>query len=303
MTHGVLILDKSQGPTSHDVVGRVRRIFRTRSVGHAGTLDPMATGVLVLGIGEGTKLLGHLTGANKAYLATIKLGELTDTLDAQGRVIETCEWPRAVSEAEVMTAAASFLGTQRQRVPEFSAVKQAGVPLYARARRGETLHAPEREVEVQELEILRVQPPELDLRVVCGKGFYVRALARDLARALGTVGHLTRLRRTHSGPFSLTDAAPADLLCAEPALAARELQGYVMSLAAALRDCPRCVLNAQGVVEVRHGRPVRAEHVASMDPLVDGQQPVALLDAGGALRALGRAEAERIVVLRGMAQA
>jgi tRNA pseudouridine55 synthase len=302
MTHGVLIVDKPQGPTSHDVVGRLRRILRTRAVGHAGTLDPLATGVLVIGVNEGTKLLQHLTGANKAYVTTVRLGEQTDSLDSQGKLVASQAVPSDLTRSRVEQVASTFMGVQRQRVPEISAVKVDGERLYARARRGDVVHAPEREVTVHELEILRVELPEIELRVHCSKGFYVRALARDLALALGTVGHLTALRRTHSGSFSLAEAAPGSLLQADPEVAASELLARMLPLTAALRDHPSCVLNERGVTAVRHGRAVLAEHMFRCDPLVPGQLPVALVDEQGALRALGRAEAERIVVIRGMSQ-
>jgi tRNA pseudouridine55 synthase len=302
MTHGVLIVDKPEGPTSHDVVGRLRRVFRTRAVGHAGTLDPLATGVLVVGLGEGTKLLSHLTGADKSYVATLRLGEQTDTLDSQGKLVATQAVPAGLTRERVEQTARAFVGVLRQRVPEVSAVKVDGERLYARARRGDVVVAPEREVCVHELEILHVDLPVIRLRVRSSKGFYVRALARDLAEALGTVGHLTALRRTHSGSFSLDDAADGGWMRAEPELAREVLSARVMPLAAAMRDHPSCVLNEGGVAEVRHGRAVRAEHMFRCDPLLPGQQPVALVDEQGALRALGRAEPERIVVIRGMSQ-
>jgi tRNA pseudouridine55 synthase len=303
MTHGILIVDKPQGPTSHDVVGRLRRILRTRAVGHAGTLDPLATGVLVIGVGEGTKLLQHLTGADKEYVTTVRLGEQTDSLDAQGKVIASQAVPDGLTRERVEEVAAVFRGALRQRVPEISAVKVDGERLYARARRGDVVEAPERDVIVHELEVLRVELPEVELRVRSSKGFYVRSLGRDLALALGTVGHLTALRRTHSGSFSVAEAAPSSLLEADPELAAPELRARMLPLTAALRDFPSCVLNEQGVIEVRHGRAVLAEHMSRCDSLVAGQLPVALMDEQGALRALGRAEEGRIVVIRGMSQA
>ena len=302
MTHGVLIVDKPQGPTSHDVVGRLRRILRTRAVGHAGTLDPLATGVLVIGVGEGTKLLQHLTGADKEYVTTVRLGEQTDSLDSQGKVIASQAVPADLTRERVEQVAASFRGALRQRVPEISAVKVDGERLYARARRGDAVEAPERDVTVHALEILRVELPEIELRVRSSKGFYVRSLGRDLALALGTVGHLTALRRTHSGSFSVADAAAGSLLQAEPEVASAELRARMLPLTAALRDFPSCTLNEQGVIEVRHGRAVLTEHTSRRDPFVPGQLPIALVDEMGALRALGRAEEDRVVVIRGMSQ-
>lgn len=299
--HGVLVVDKPNGPTSHDVVSRARRILGTRAVGHAGTLDPMASGVLVLGIGEGTKLLQHLTGADKTYLATIQLGAQTDSLDAQGQVIETADVPDGLTLEHVAQVALGFLGELTQRVPEISAVRIDGERLYARARRGETVVAPERQVFVHTLEILRVEAAQIDLRVHCAKGFYVRSLARDLARALGSVGHLTQLRRTHSGAFSIDDAVTAASLEGER----DALLDRLITLPAALRDCARCTLTEAGVIEVRHGRVVRPEHCVETSVSWDGlcgQQPIALLDEQGALRALGRGEEDRVLVIRGMAQ-
>ena len=295
--HGVLVVDKPSGPTSHDVVGRVRRLLRTRAVGHAGTLDPMATGVLVLGIGEGTKLLAHLTGADKSYLATVQLGAATDTLDAQGRVLETAPVP-ALEPEQIAAIAQRFLGAQAQRVPEFSAVRVDGQRLYDRARRGESVSTPERDVVVHELELMRVALPEIVLRVRCSKGFYVRALARDLAHALGTFGHLTALRRTHSGVFGLEDAAPPELLDREADGAV--LRARLLPLSAALRGCARGVLNAAGVTDVSHGRALEPSRFQACDALEPGQQPIALVDEAGVLRALGRAEGERVLVIRGI---
>jgi tRNA pseudouridine(55) synthase len=309
MSHGVLVIDKPLGPTSHDVVQLVRRAFGTRAVGHAGTLDPMATGVLVVGLGEATKLLHYLSGVDKVYLATITLGTQTDSLDAQGCVVETRPLPADLSFATVSRVAAGFLGEQLQRVPDISAIKQAGQPLYQRARRGEVVEAPERQVRVHALDVLRVEEATIELRVHCGKGFYVRSLARDLAAALGSVGHLSALRRVASGAFSLADAVDAarlsdavDASRSNRPVSSGVAQGRpaLMPPAAALRGC-RCVaLTAQGVIEVGHGRAVLPAHLRDAALPPPGQEPIGLLDEEGALRALGRAEPDRIVVIRGL---
>jgi tRNA pseudouridine55 synthase len=302
MIDGVLVLDKPSGPTSHDVVRGVRRALGTRAVGHAGTLDPLASGVLVIGVGEGTKLLHHLTGADKAYLATLQLGAATDSLDSQGQVTATAAVPEDLTFARVAEVAARFVGDQLQRAPEISAIKQGGERLYERVRRGESVNAPERQVVVRELEVLGVEGAQISLRVACGKGFYVRALARDLAVALGSLGHLIALRRTHSGAFSLADAVDATCLTGPKAAAGEQLRAALMPLSAALRDCARCTLSDAGVIEVGHGRPVFPAHVSSGEWPAAGAEPVALLDEQGSLRALGRAEAERILVIRGIVQ-
>jgi tRNA pseudouridine55 synthase len=294
MSHGVLVIDKPSGPTSHDVVQLVRRAFRTRAVGHAGTLDPMATGVLVIGLGEATKLLHYLSGVEKVYLATITLGTLTDSLDAQGRVLDSAPLPADLSLAGVSRVAERFLGEQLQRVPDISAIKQGGQPLYQRVRRGEVVDAPERNVYVHALDILRVEQDNIELRVHCGKGFYVRSLARDLAAALGTLGHLSALRRVASGAFTLDDAIEASRLGDASTLP------VLMPPAAALRGRPCVTLNAQGVIEVGHGRALSPAHFCDGALPEQGQEPVGLLDERGELRALGRAEADRVLVIRGL---
>jgi tRNA pseudouridine55 synthase len=296
MPHGVLVLDKPSGPTSHDIVQRVRRALGVRAVGHAGTLDPLATGVLVIGVGEGTKLLHHLSAADKAYRATLRLGVETDTLDSQGRASASAALPEALSLAFVREVAARFVGPQQQRVPDFSAIKQAGERLYERARRGEAIEAPERSVVVHALEIVRVEGDEIELQVRCGKGFYVRALARDLARALGTVGHLCALRRTASGAFSLSDA----LDCGTGALDRELLSAAILQPSAALRGRLCVCVNEAGLREIGFGRPILAAHLAGSALPTSGEEPIGLLDVEGRLRALGRAEADRIVIVRGL---
>jgi tRNA pseudouridine55 synthase len=201
--NGVLCVDKPRGPTSHDVVASTRRRFKTREVGHAGTLDPMATGVLVLAIGEATKLVPWLTAHDKSYLATIRFGVGTSTLDAEGSITE--EKPFDLRELDAAIEA------ERARVeqvpPAVSAIKIDGVAAHARVRRGEVLDLPPRRVVVHRLEVIGRQGAEIDIELTCGKGYYVRSLARDLAARLDTVAHLTMLRRTASGPFRLNDAS------------------------------------------------------------------------------------------------
>lgn len=203
--HGVLVVDKPAGMTSHDVVARARRALRTRAVGHAGTLDPGATGVLVIAVGEATKLVPWLTAADKAYTATLRLGVATDSLDADGVVVAS-ETPPDVDRDTVQREANAFLGPHRQQAPAVSAIKVDGVRLHARARRGEAVEPPFRDVELHSVVIDAVEGPDIHLSLRCAKGFYVRSFARDLAARLGTLGHLTALRRTGSGRFELADA-------------------------------------------------------------------------------------------------
>jgi tRNA pseudouridine55 synthase len=202
---GLVVVDKPSGWTSHDVVGRTRRLARTRKVGHAGTLDPMATGVLVLGIGKATRLLGHLALTEKQYDATVRLGRRTVTDDAEGDVVEEHD-ASGVSDEAVASAVLGLTGEILQVPSAVSAVKVDGVRSYARVRSGEEVALAPRPVTVSRFEVLARRGDDLDVAVTCSSGTYVRALARDLGAELGVGAHLTALRRTRVGPF-LLDAA------------------------------------------------------------------------------------------------
>lgn len=214
---GVVVVDKPAGWTSHDVVARMRRLAGTRKVGHAGTLDPMATGVLVVGVGRATRLLTYVTGADKEYLATVRLGETTTTDDAESPVLTSVDASGLV-RADVVAATGLLTGDIEQVPSAVSAVKIDGVRAYARVRAGEDVALPPRSVHVAVFEVgdLRSVGPvvDVDVRVVCSAGTYVRALARDLGAALGVGGHLTVLRRSRVGGFRLADARTLDDLAA-----------------------------------------------------------------------------------------
>ena len=204
-------MDKPAEMTSHDVVSRVRREFGTRKVGHAGTLDPMATGVLILGIERGTKFLAHMVTATKAYNATISLGASTTTDDFEGEIISQTSAAH-ITDAEILSAIANLTGDIMQKPAKVSAIKIDGKRAYQRVRDGEDVDIPARPVTVNRFEVLesRQSPREVDVVVECSSGTYIRSLARDLGEALGVGGHLTALRRTEVGPFSLDDASPLD---------------------------------------------------------------------------------------------
>jgi tRNA pseudouridine55 synthase len=202
---GLVIVDKPATWTSHDVVGRLRRLAGTRRVGHAGTLDPMATGVLVVGVGRATRLLGHLAHSDKDYLATVRLGRTTTTDDADGETVTTVD-AGAVTDPALAAAMRALTGDIDQVPSSVSAVKVDGVRSYARVRSGEQVSLPARPVHVARFELLRRDGDDLDVAVTCSTGTYVRALARDLGVALGVGGHLTALRRTRVGGFQLSDA-------------------------------------------------------------------------------------------------
>jgi tRNA pseudouridine55 synthase len=212
---GLVVVDKSGGMTSHDVVSRVRRLAGTRKVGHAGTLDPMATGVLVLGVNRATRLLGHLMLTEKGYDATIRLGVATTTDDAEGQITATVA-AEALDETVVRAAAAEFVGDLQQVPTAVSAIKVDGKRAYQRVRDGEEVELKARPVTVHELTVHEVRAVDghvdLDVSVRCSSGTYIRAIARDLGARLGVGGHLTALRRTAVGPYTLDDAASLDQL-------------------------------------------------------------------------------------------
>ena len=208
---GLVVVDKPPGMTSHDVVARVRRLAGTRKVGHAGTLDPMATGVLVLGVDRATRLLGHLMLTEKAYDATIRLGAVTTTDDAEGEVVSTHD-VSGVREDDVRTELARFVGDIEQVPTAVSAIKVDGQRAYARVRAGEQVELKARPVTIHELVVHAVDLPEVRISVRCSSGTYIRAIARDLGAALGVGGHLSALRRTAVGSFDLSVARTLDEL-------------------------------------------------------------------------------------------
>jgi tRNA pseudouridine55 synthase len=221
-TDGLVIVDKPGGMTSHDVVARVRRLAHTRRVGHAGTLDPMATGVLVVGVQRATRLLTYLTGHDKSYRATVRLGESTVTDDAEGEITATAS-TADLTEAHICDMAHTFVGELDQIPSSVSAIKVAGVRSYARVRRGETVELPARRVRIASLDVTQVRPVagpthrlDVDLEVTCSSGTYIRAIARDLGSRLQVGGHLTVLRRTTVGAFTLAEATRLDDLGADP---------------------------------------------------------------------------------------
>jgi tRNA pseudouridine55 synthase len=300
----VLVVDKPRGPTSHDVVALVRRALRTRSVGHAGTLDPMATGVLVVGVGEATKLCRWLTDDDKSYRATVALGIETDTLDAEGRPVDAQPVPEGLSLSRVVEESMKFLGNAPQRAPAFSAIKVSGKPLYALARRGQSVEPPERVVAVRAIRVHDLLDAEIDLELDVSKGFYVRSFARDLARGLGTRGHLSSLRRLRSGLFGLGDAVSIDVLTRAAAgdeEARCRLGSSLLGLADACRGMPRVVLDEASVRDARQGRIVRWDGVKG-DPTLRSEavEPVALIDERGGLVAIAVSAGDGLRVRRGI---
>ena len=267
----MVLVDKPPGLTSHDVVLRVRRVLRTRAVGHTGTLDPFATGLLVVLVGRATRLARFVESESKTYLATARLGVSTDTDDATGAELGEPADISALSEPVVRTALAGFLGAQRQRPPRYSAKHVDGERSYRLARRGVAVDLAETAVTVHGIELVRFAPPELVFRASVSAGTYVRALARDLGERLGVGAHLTALRREAVGSLRVEDAVPLDRLDADAVLPAR----------AALGHLPELELDDPARVAVSHGRAVAAEA---------GVRGNVALVHGGELVAVARAE-------------
>ncbi len=249
--HGLLVVDKPVGWTSHDVVAKVRRITGVRRVGHAGTLDPAATGVLPVGVGQGTRVLEYLSATDKAYRATIRVGARTDTDDADGTVIEQRDW-HGVTPADVRQALSRFVGLIDQVPPAYSAIKQHGVALHRLARRGVEVTPATRQVTIWRIDILDLTLPDVTIEVTCSKGTYVRSLARDLGDVLGCGAHLAALRRLRTGIFAESDAHTLEHLAA--IAEAGGLPALLFAPDVALLAFPAIIVGAAGEDDVVNGR-------------------------------------------------
>lgn len=262
--HGLYLIDKPSGMTSHDVVSRMRRICKTRKVGHAGTLDPMATGVLPVAVGKGTKVLQFLLAENKSYRATLKLGVTTDTLDIEGEVLTQRPVP-AFFEDELESVCDSFRGEIDQLPPMYSALKQNGVPLYKLARQGKEVERKPRRVCIDRLDIVKVEGDQIVIDVDCSKGTYIRSLAADIGEQLGCGACLTALNRTSSGDFKLEDCVGLDQL--------REMDdptSVILSPYAALSCYPAVRLSDSAYESLTFGIPPELSRVESDTHLAAG---------------------------------
>jgi tRNA pseudouridine55 synthase len=290
MISGFLLVDKPSGWTSHDVVAEVRRLVGQKKVGHGGTLDPMATGLLVLGMGQATRLLRFVQQLPKEYLARAVLGVATDTLDAEGAVL----WrePMEVGEGDLARVLPRFVGRILQVPPMVSALRMEGRRLYELARQGEEVDREGRPVEVHELDLVEFAPgeyPEATLRVVCGKGTYVRSLADDIGRALGGRAHLAELRRTGVGSFSAEDDGRSIESLREQTEAG-SLETMILSPAEGLRDLPAVTVDDATALGVSHG--------VAFAPTAFGEGPseeaFRVLSADGRLLAVYRGEGRKL---------
>lgn len=281
MTDGVLRVDKPAGPTSHDVVDAVRRALGTRRVGHTGTLDPFATGLLLVCVGKATRLSEYLTGERKRYEARARLGVETDTLDPEGEVVARDDAWRELQAATIEEAVRALAGEQMQVPPAHSAKKVGGRRAYEMARAGEKVELEPVSVTVYEAQALEIDPPDVGFAVECSSGTYVRALARDLGRSLGSHAHLLELRRTAVGSIGVDGAVPLDRL---DDVAARDAAW--LSPLDALAGFPTAVLDDEDAARVRHGGAVQGEAGT------DGER-VALV-ADGELLAIAERRGDRL---------
>jgi len=274
-----VVVDKPAGWTSHDVVGKLRRVYGTRRVGHAGTLDPMATGVLLVGVGKATRLLRFLQDTQKSYDGDVTFGVATDTLDAEGRIVE--ERDVDLELARVQNAAAAFVGEIDQVPPMVSALKVDGKKLYELAREGKEVERKARHITVSRFDLDNWRDgvhPTATLHVDCSSGTYVRVLAQDLGLSLGVPAHLSALRRTAVGRFTLADATPIDVIESDPAAALRPIEAAVSTL-------PAVSLDEREAVDIRHGRKVPwTDRIDGPHALFDGSTLLAVAEPrGGAL--------------------
>lgn len=289
--HGLVLLDKPLGLSSNQALQAVRRLFRAAKGGHTGALDPLATGLLPLCFGEATKLAGHLLGSRKAYAATCQLGVTTTTGDREGEVVSRRTVP-ALDAARIEAALAPLRGRIRQVPPAYSAIKQGGEPLYLKARRGEAVEVPAREVEIHRLELTGRAGDELQLEVECGSGTYIRSLAVDLGEALGCGAHLAALRRLWVEPFRAPAMTTLEQLERAAALGDQALQELLLPMDVAVAGLPALHLDEAQTLAVVQGRRIE----------LPGRAPgrCAAFASDGRLLALGELdEGGRMHILRG----
>ncbi len=251
--HGYLIIDKPAGMTSHDVVGRVRRILGERRVGHAGTLDPAATGVLPIAVGLATRTVEYLSDASKAYVAEVTFGVTTDSADGDGVVTDVCD-ATGLADAQIEALVASFAGPQLQVPPMHSAIKVDGQRMYELARKGEQIDVPPRPITIHAIELIDWEPPVATVFVHCSKGTYIRSLARDLGENAGCGAYMSNLVRVATGPFTLNDAVRLEEL--EPLLATEPWEQIATHPDAALWSFPAVVVDDREAASWRNGNPI-----------------------------------------------
>jgi tRNA pseudouridine55 synthase len=286
---GILNINKAVGMTSHDVVAKVRRLLKQKRVGHTGTLDPLASGVLPICVGQATRVAEYLSESGKAYLAGIVFGVVTDTCDAEGSVIRTADASQ-LTLAQIEAALPHFLGEQMQVPPRYSAIKLKGQPAYRLARAGEEVVLEPRPVTIHHLDIQAWQPPRLTLAVECSKGTYIRSLAYDLGERLGCGAYLASLTRTRSGPFTLSESITLEQLA--EAIENGNLAAYLHPIDSALQQYPALYLDTATTASVQHGNAFRFPAANTGEPSAPGQ-PVRVYAPDGQLLAIATWDARQ----------
>jgi tRNA pseudouridine55 synthase len=291
---GVLLVDKDPGPTSFDVVRMVRRAAHLKKVGHAGTLDPFASGLLPVCLGVSTRLVPYLMGSGKVYQATLRFGSETDTCDLEGAVVEEMPgpWPTV---PELLAVLPDFVGDIEQRPPVYSAIRVDGRRAYDYARKGEDVEVPVRSVRIDRIDLLDARGVEVDIEVACGKGTYIRALARDIGRALGCLAHLTALRRTRVGGLGVEGAVRSEALAD---ISPEALGRHIVSADDALAHLGALTVDDAVAIRLGYGQRVPADLVGGPIP----EAPFRVLDPAGTLIALGYVDDGCIRVERGIVQ-
>jgi tRNA pseudouridine55 synthase len=285
-SNGIVLVDKPTGMTSHDVVTRMRRVAGTRQVGHTGTLDPMAEGLLIICIGGATRIAQFLSGLDKVYVGTITLGAISPTYDAEGTITPQEGRPIPDDAATLREAMRAQLGERIQLPPPYSAVKVGGKKLYQYARQGEEAPQKPRHVHVQRFDLLRYQPPDAEFEARVASGTYIRSMAHDLGIALGCGAYLSRLRRTRVGSMSVEDAVPLETLVAEPAL----LAAHLLGVTEALGHLPKVTIHPAMRHAIAHGRAFSTRDVLEADGILAPGRPVLVLSTSGEALSVVQAE-------------
>ena len=265
---GILLIDKTIGPTSRQVVNAVSSLLHTKKVGHVGTLDPFATGLLIVTVNHGTEIGSYLEALNKTYVATIKLGEKTDTGDLTGQVVETKKLQKPLNFDEVAAILASFHGKRQQIPPMYSALKRDGKPLYKYAREGIILDREPRDIEVFAISLLSLEHDKITFQTVVSKGTYIRTLAEEIAEALGSVGHLVSLRRTAIGDFQVDDALKIE----------DAKYGNVVDILSALSNLKQIEVNEQKAIDVKNGKSLVIKADDNLVLLIHNKLPLAIYE-------------------------
>jgi len=282
---GVLIIQKPQNWTSHDVVNKARRLLQEKKIGHTGTLDPLATGVLVLCVGKATKIVRYLEADDKEYIAELKLGATTDTLDSAGSILETREYASPTRD-DIQHALERFRGTILQRPPAYSALKVSGVPSYRLARQGTILEHEERPVTISEITLLEYRDPLVRFSVTCSKGTYIRTLCADIGAFLGAGAHLTALVRTRSGRFRIGQAIDLEQLARKASLGLAEQS--LLSLSEALGSFAAVTVDASDALRISHGNAISIPPGFAVN---DSQPLIQVLDRDGRVLAVANTSA------------